>query len=229
MNQIDKTGFHSDSTPQSRVRAAIASIRAGRGVVITDDEGRENEGDLVFAADSLTSSQMAQLIRDCSGIVCLVMDQARADQLALPPMVTDNSARYGTNFTVTIEAREGVTTGVCARDRVTTIQAAIKADAQPEDLARPGHVFPLVAHPEGLATRRGHTEATLALMGLAGRQSAGVLCELMHPDGEMMRLDALRAYCTTHELAWVTVDDLATCGSAQESEKKMEVELSTAL
>ena len=225
MNQIDTTRQTEKLTSRTRVQTAIQAIRAGQGVVITDDENRENEGDLVFAAQTLTSTQMAQLIRDCSGIVCLVVDEKRAHQLALPPMVAENSARYGTNFTVSIEAKTGVTTGVSAADRVQTIRTAIATDAKPDDLARPGHVFPLVAHPEGLAKRRGHTEATLALMRLAGRAPCGVLCELMHPDGTMMRLAALQAYCKDHTLAWVTVEDLAL---AQASEEMGEVELSTA-
>ncbi|WP_439635510.1 3,4-dihydroxy-2-butanone-4-phosphate synthase [Oceanicaulis sp.] len=209
MNQIEKTSHFTRETPSDRVRSAIEAVRAGRGVVITDDADRENEGDLVFAAETLTTEQMAQLIRDCSGIVCLVLDPLRAKQLALPPMVRENSARYGTNFTVSIEARDGVSTGVSAADRTRTIKTAIAPDAKPNDLARPGHVFPLVAHPDGLAARRGHTEASLALMALAGRQPSGVLCELMHADGTMMRLEALLAYCDRHGLAWVTVEDLA--------------------
>lgn len=229
MNQTH-TLSHSRLSPDSRrrVEAAVQAIRKGRGVVITDDENRENEGDLVFAAETLTTAQMAQLIRDCSGIVCLVIDERRADQLALPPMVAENSARYGTNFTVSIEAKEGVTTGVSATDRRQTILTAIGEEARPDDLARPGHVFPLVAHPGGLAARRGHTEATLALMALAGRKPCGVLCELMHPEGEMMRLDALRAYCSTRDLTWVTVEDLALYQS-QASEKNAKTNLSTSV
>lgn len=219
---MNQTHTHSHASQQTdarrRVEAAIQAIRAGRGVVITDDEHRENEGDLVFAAETLTTSQMAQLIRDCSGIVCLVLDERRACQLDLPPMVEENSARYGTNFTVSIEAKTGVSTGVSASDRTQTIQTAIAQDARPDDLARPGHVFPLVAHSGGLASRRGHTEATLALMALAGRNPCGVLCELMHPEGEMMRLEALQAYCATQDLVWVTVEDLAAY-EVQASEK----------
>lgn len=218
MNQIETQKAHAQTSSASRVAAAIQAIQEGRGVVITDDETRENEGDLVFAADKLTTSQMAQLIRDCSGIVCLVIDQRRADQLDLPPMAASNTARYGTNFTVSIEAKTGVSTGVSATDRVQTIRTATAMNASPDDLTRPGHVFPLVAHPGGLAKRRGHTEATLALMELSGSAPHGVLCELMHPDGEMMRLEALQAYCKRHALAWVTVADLEAI-TFQDTEK----------
>ena len=227
MNQIETPTSHSQTASANRVAAAIQAIREGRGVVITDDETRENEGDLVFSAESLTTSQMAQLIRDCSGIVCLVIDETRAAQLDLPPMTASNTARYGTNFTVSIEARTGVATGVSAADRLQTVRTAIATDAAPEDLARPGHVFPLVAHPGGLAMRRGHTEATLALMALAGRSASGVLCELMHPDGRMMRMEALHDYCSRHGLAWVTVEDLAGFG-VQATETVSEIDLSTA-
>nr|WP_211098714.1 3,4-dihydroxy-2-butanone-4-phosphate synthase [Nitrospirillum amazonense] len=193
---------------ETRVARAVAAIQAGQGVIVVDDADRENEGDVIYAADSLTVEQMALLIRDCSGIVCLVLTDERARALDLPPMVGANSSRYGTAFTVSIEAKAGVTTGVSAADRVTTIRTAIADGAQPEDLARPGHVFPLRAHPGGLAARRGHTEATIDLVRRAGRTPAGVLCEVMKPDGSMARLPDLVTYAETHGMPLVSIEDL---------------------
>jgi len=198
-------------SPQERVDRARAQIAAGGGVIVVDDEDRENEGDLIFAADCLTQAQMATLIRDCSGIVCLVLTAARVEALALPQMVADNTCRYGTGFTISIEAKEGVTTGVSAADRLRTVQTAIDPVSGPADLARPGHVFPLRAHPEGLAARQGHTEATLDLVRRAGRGEAGVLCEITNPDGSMARLPALMAYAETHGLPIVAIADLVAC------------------
>ncbi|MEC4592598.1 MULTISPECIES: 3,4-dihydroxy-2-butanone-4-phosphate synthase [Nitrospirillum] len=193
---------------ETRVARAVAAIQAGQGVIVVDDADRENEGDVIYAADSLTVEQMALLIRDCSGIVCLVLTDERARVLDLPPMVGANSSRYGTAFTVSIEAKTGVTTGVSAADRVTTIRTAIAEGAKPEDLARPGHVFPLRAHPGGLAARRGHTEATIDLVRRAGRTPAGVLCEVMKPDGSMARLPDLVVYAETHGMPLVSIEDL---------------------
>jgi 3,4-dihydroxy 2-butanone 4-phosphate synthase len=152
---------------------------------------------------------MNLLIRACSGIVCLVLTDERARALDLPPMVAQNTARYGTPFTVSIEAKEGVTTGVSAADRVTTIRTAIADDCKPSDLARPGHVFPLRAHPGGVLARRGHTEGTLELMRLADRKPAGVLCEVMNEDGTMARLPELLEFARLHAMPVVTIEDLA--------------------
>lgn len=161
MNQSLLTPF---GTAIERVEAALTSLRQGQGVLVVDDEDRENEGDLIYSAQSLTNEQMALLIRECSGIVCLCLTDERIKQLDLPPMVEDNSSQYGTAFTVSIEAKVGVTTGVSAADRVTTIKAAIADNAVPEDLARPGHVYPLRAQSGGVFSRRGHTEGTIDLM-----------------------------------------------------------------
>lgn len=191
-----------------RINAALAALRRGLPVVVSDDDDRENEADLIMAADALSVAEMARLIRDCSGIVCLCLTPEHAERLALPPMVADNRSRYGTAFTVSIEAAEGVSTGVSAQDRVTTIRAAIAPDARPEHLARPGHVYPLVARPGGVRERRGHTEAAVALAQLAGFSPAGVLCELMNPDGSMMRGAELDAYAAQHDLPRLTVDEL---------------------
>lgn len=202
-------------TADERAARAVEQIARGGGVIVVDDEDRENEGDLIFAADCLTTAQMARMIRDGSGIVCLVLTERAADNLDLPPMVADNTAKNGTAFTVSIEARSGVTTGVSAADRVRTIQAAVAPNAQPGDLARPGHVFPLRAHRGGLAARRGHTEATIELVARAKRPHAGVLCELMNEDGTMARLPELVLYAQTHDLPIVTIADLISTMSAK--------------
>lgn len=194
--------------PLARVEAALAALRAGRGVLVADDEDRENEGDLIFAAQSMTNEQMAMMIRECSGIVCLCLTDERVRQLALPMMVEANSSHYQTAFTVTIEAAQGVTTGVSAADRITTIRAAIADGAKPSDLHRPGHVFPLRARTGGVLTRRGHTEATVDLMQLAGLKPFGVLCELTKEDGSMARLPDLVAFGRRHQMPVLTIEDL---------------------
>jgi len=192
-----------------RLAAALTALRQGRPVIVSDDDDRENEADLILAADTLSVPEMARLIRDGSGIVCLCLTPAHAARLQLPPMVPDNRSRYGTAFTVSIEAAHGVSTGVSATDRVTTIRAAIQPQAQAADLARPGHVFPLIARPGGVLERRGHTEAAVELATLAGYSPAGVLCELMNPDGSMMRGAQLQAYAALHQLPMLTVAELA--------------------
>ncbi|MDR3578804.1 MAG: 3,4-dihydroxy-2-butanone-4-phosphate synthase [Oryzomonas sp.] len=196
--------------PLERVEKALAALRSGAGVLVTDDEDRENEGDLIFAAESLTPAQMALMIRECSGIVCLCMTHEKIASLNLSMMVADNSSRYQTAFTVTIEAAEGVTTGVSAQDRVTTIQAAIADHARPSDLNSPGHVFPLRARPGGVLERGGHTEATVDLMRLAGLKPCGVLCELTNEDGTMARMPEIISFAKQHGLPVVTVADLTT-------------------
>ena len=196
-------------TARERAEAAIAAIKAGQGVLIVDDEDRENEGDLIYAAETITPKQMALLIRECSGIVCLCLTDEMADALELEPMVKNNTNKNHTAFTVTIEAAEGVTTGVSASDRVTTIRAAIAPDAKPEDLNRPGHIFPLRARPGGVLERRGHTEVTCDLARLAGLTPAGVLCELTNEDGTMARLPEVAAFARKHGMPLATVEDIA--------------------
>lgn len=191
-----------------RMVRALTSLQSGNGVIVVDDYDRENEGDLIYPAQTLTEEQMALLIRRCSGIVCLCITAEKAAALDLPPMVTNNTSRYGTAFTVTIEAAEGVTTGVSARDRVRTIKAAIAEDAKPSDLHRPGHVFPLVARPGGVLERGGHTEATVDLMRLAGLSPAGVLCELTNDDGTMSRRPQIEKFAKQHNLPILGVDDV---------------------
>ncbi len=205
MNQslLDRFG-----DPAERVRAALSSLQDGSGVLVTDDEDRENEGDLIFPAQTLTRSQMAMLIRECSGIVCLCLTEEKAASLDLPPMVEDNSSRYQTAFTVSIEAAEGVTTGVSAADRVRTVKAAVADASRPGDLNRPGHIFPLRARERGVLERRGHTEATVDLMALAGLKPCGVLCELTNPDGSMAKLPEIVSFAEKNGLPVMSVDDL---------------------
>lgn len=200
-----------------RLRIALDAIRHGRAVVLQDDDDRENEGDLIVAAERITVPMMATLIRECSGIVCLCMIDADLQALALPPMVAKNGSRHGTAFTVSIEAREGVTTGVSAADRVATIRAAIAPDARPADLVSPGHVFPLRAAPGGVLERRGHTEGAVELARLAGLRPAAVLCELMNPDGSMMRGADLVAFSRAHGYPMLTIDELVAYRRETES------------
>ena len=199
---------HTDILAQ-RIDAALSALRQGRPVVVQDDHDRENEADLILAADTLTQPEMARMIRDGSGIVCLCLTPEHAARLELTPMVARNTSQYGTAFTVTIEARHGVTTGVSAADRVTTIRAAIAPGAQAQDLSRPGHVFPLIARAGGVLERCGHTESSVDLARLAGLSPAGVLCELMNPDGSMMRGQQVADYAARHQLPMLTVAELA--------------------
>jgi len=205
MNQI----FSGSESEYQSVTRAIEALRLGQGVLVTDDADRENEGDLIFTAETLTVPQMAMLIRECSGIVCLCLTEEKARSLDLPPMVAVNTCRNRTAFTVTIEAAEGVTTGVSAADRRTTVKTAAAPGARPSDLARPGHVFPLIARPGGVLARRGHTEATVDLARLAGFAPCGVLCELTNPDGTMAKGGQIEAFSAAHGFPLVTVAALA--------------------
>lgn len=200
-----------------RLQRALSDLRMGRPILLMDDFDRENEADLILAAEKITTESMARLIRDCSGIVCLCLTDEKLQQLQLPPMVSNNDSRYGTAFTVTIEAKQGVTTGVSAADRVTTILTAIAADAQPDHLARPGHVFPLRAAPGGVLSRRGHTEGSVDLVQMAGLMPAAVLCELMNPDGSMARGSDIVGYAITHDLVILSIDELANYRLQQQS------------
>ncbi|CDG22651.1 3,4-dihydroxy-2-butanone 4-phosphate synthase [Xenorhabdus poinarii G6] len=205
---MNQTLLSSYGTPFERVERALAALQAGKGVMVLDDENRENEGDMIFAAETMTREQMALTIRHGSGIVCLCLTEDRRQQLKLPMMVENNSSQYQTAFTVTIEAAQGVTTGVSAADRITTIRAAIADNAQPNDLNRPGHVFPLRAQPGGVLTRRGHTEATIDLVRMAGFKPAGVLCELTNDDGSMARAPEVIEFAKWHDMPVVTIEDV---------------------
>ncbi|RUT66878.1 3,4-dihydroxy-2-butanone-4-phosphate synthase [Morganella morganii] len=205
---MNQTLLSDYGNPIERAERAIEAIRQGRGVMVLDDENRENEGDMVFAAETITVEQMALTIRHGSGIVCLCLTDERRQQLDLPMMVENNSSQFKTGFTVTIEAAHGVTTGVSAADRVTTIRAAVADGAVPADLNRPGHVFPLRAQNGGVLTRRGHTEASVDLATLAGLKPYGVLCELTNDDGSMARAPEVIVFAKAHDMPVVTIDDL---------------------
>lgn len=191
-----------------RVEKALDDLKQGKGVLLVDDENRENEGDLIFPAETITIPQMAMLIRECSGIVCLCLTDEKVKKLNLPQMVPDNTCKYETAFTISIEAEEGVTTGVSAADRVTTILTAVKDDCKPEELCHPGHVFPLRARTGGVLVRRGHTEGTVDLMSLAGYKPAGILCELTNPDGTMARLPQIVNFAKKHNMTVVSIEDI---------------------
>jgi len=196
--------------PFASIPEAIEDIRAGRMVVVVDDEDRENEGDLTIAAEKVTPEVINFMARHGRGLICLPMTAERLDELRIPLMVQDreNSARFGTAFCVPIEAKVGTTTGISAGDRARTVLAAIDPRTKPEDLARPGHMFPLRAVPGGVLQRAGQTEAAVDLARLAGLHPAGVICEVMHEDGTMARVPQLDAFCREHGLRMITVKDL---------------------
>ncbi len=211
-----KTIKEFDRNFEARINEAIAALKAGRGVLVMDDFDRENEGDIIFPAQSITPKDMALMIRETSGIVCLCLTHERCEQLQLPPMVLDNNSKNQTAFTVTIEAKEGVTTGVSAKDRVTTIQTAVAKNAQPEDLARPGHVFPLRAHPDGVFGRRGHTEGSIDLVKLAGLGDSAVLAEVTLENGTMAKLPEIIAFSEVHDMPVLSIEDIFQYRKLQE-------------
>ncbi|MGZ4430554.1 MAG: 3,4-dihydroxy-2-butanone-4-phosphate synthase [Gaiellales bacterium] len=188
---------------------ALARLRSGGLVVVCDDPDRENEGDLCMAAEFVTPEKIAFMACEARGLVCLSLPPERCDELELPLMVPANNGCEHTGFTVSIEARTGVTTGISAADRARTIRVAADPCSGPEDLVRPGHVFPLRARPGGVLERRGQTEAAVDLTRLAGLTPAGVLCEVMNADGTMARGAHLMAFCRRHDLPIVTVAELA--------------------
>ena len=186
----------------------IEEIRAGHMVVIVDDEDRENEGDLIMAAQKVRPEDINFMAREARGLICLPLTRERCEQLRLPPMVSVNNSPHHTNFTVSIEAAHGVTTGISAQDRAHTVQTAVRADAKPSDLTQPGHVFPLAAQPGGVLTRAGHTEAAVDLARLAGLEPAGVLVEILADDGSMARRPQLEKFAKLHGLKIGTIADL---------------------
>lgn len=198
-----------------RIEAAIAAMRAGIPVCMLDDHDRENEADLVVAAETLTRDVMAQLIR-AGGLVCLALEDERLRQLDLPPMVPANDSLHGTAFTVSIDARHGVSTGISAADRLATVRAAIAPSAKPTDLARPGHIFPLRAVPGGVLVRRGHTEGSVDLAKLAGLMPAAVIVELMDRGGEMLRSKAAKNFARRHGFPVLTIAEIAAYRSKVE-------------
>ena len=193
---------------KERIENAIECLRAGKGIVLVDNEERENEGDIIFPASTITEKDMALLIRECSGIVCLCLTPAKCDSLGLRQMVEDNTSKNHTAFTISIEAKEGVTTGVSAADRVRTIRTAISPDVNPSDLAHPGHVFPLRGRENGVLDREGHTEGSIDLVRLAGLGDTAILCELTNEDGTMARLPEIIPFARNHGMSVVSVDDI---------------------
>ncbi|MDQ0708824.1 3,4-dihydroxy-2-butanone 4-phosphate synthase [Arthrobacter woluwensis] len=191
------------------IEDAVAAIAAGRAVVVVDDEDRENEGDIIFAAEHSTPQLMGWTIRHSSGVICVPLTGEQADRLELPPMVEVNQDAKGTAYTVSCDAAVGVSTGISATDRSLTVNLLASAQTRPEELTRPGHIFPLRAVKGGVLERPGHTEAAVDLCRLAGVQEAGVIAEIVHDDGEMMRLDALRDFAATHGCPLVSIADLA--------------------
>jgi len=190
------------------VEDLLAALAAGRMIVLMDDEDRENEGDLVMAAEHVTPEAINFMARHARGLICLTLSRERCQQLRLPLMVSETDGAYRTNFTVSIEAAEGVTTGISAHDRARTIQAAVAREARPDDLRQPGHVFPLMAQPGGVLTRAGHTEAGCDLMRLAGLEPAAVIVEVLDEDGTMARRPQLMSFAREHDLKIGTIADL---------------------
>jgi 3,4-dihydroxy 2-butanone 4-phosphate synthase/GTP cyclohydrolase II len=213
----------------SSTQEIVAELRAGRMVILVDEEDRENEGDLVLAADFVTPEAINFMIRHARGLVCLTLTEERCDQLELPMMTSRNGTSFGTNFTVSIEAAEGVTTGISAADRARTVQAAVAKNARPEDLVQPGHIFPLRAQKGGVLMRAGHTEAGCDLAGMAGLTPAAVICEIIKEDGTMARLPDLMEFAKEHNLKIGTIADLIHYRSQNEClvERVAERQLST--
>ncbi|GAC20237.1 3,4-dihydroxy-2-butanone-4-phosphate synthase [Paraglaciecola arctica] len=195
-------------TAFQRVESAINALQSGKGLLLVDDEDRENEGDLIFSTQHITQQQMAMMIRECSGIVCLVLEQSDVDRLNLPQMVAVNTSRNKTAYTVSIEAKHGVTTGVSAADRIHTLKTAANPHNKADDLNTPGHIFPLLADSGGVLSRRGHTEGTLDLLKLAGLNSKGILCELTNKDGTMARLPEICQFAIKHEMVVLSIEDI---------------------
>jgi 3,4-dihydroxy 2-butanone 4-phosphate synthase/GTP cyclohydrolase II len=203
--------------PISPVEDIVADMRAGRMVILVDEEDRENEGDLVLAADFVTAEAINFMAKYARGLICLTLTRERCEHLHLPPMTARNGAQHGTAFTVSIEAATGVTTGISAADRARTVQAAVARDAKPEDLVQPGHIFPLQAVDGGVLMRAGHTEAGCDLAAMAGCSPAAVICEVMKDDGTMARLPDLQLFAAEHGLKIGTIADLIEYRSRTES------------
>ena len=196
------------SSPFSTVEEAIEDVREGRMVVVCDAEDRENEGDLTLAAQFATPEAINFMAKHGRGLICLALTPSRCDELGLDLMAAKNESAFQTAFTVSVEAREGITTGISAHDRARTIQVAIDPQARPSDLVQPGHIFPLKAKAGGVLERTGQTEAAVDLARLAGLNPSGVICEVMNDDGTMARVDDLVGYCAEHGLKMITVSDL---------------------
>ena len=194
--------------PFSPIEDILEDVRAGRLVVLVDDEARENEGDLVCAAEKVTPEVINFMARYGRGLICLPMTNEKADTLGLHPQTPENTSRFGTAFTVTIDARTGITTGISAADRARTVQLACRDDAKPGDFVRPGHVFPLRARDGGVLVRAGQTEGAVDLARLAGLKPMAVICEIMNDDGTMARVPDLEKFCAAHGLKMCSIADL---------------------
>jgi len=205
---VAERGAQEPESPFATIEEALDDLREGRFVIVCDDEDRENEGDLTLAAQFTTAEKINFMAREGRGLICLALTAQRCAELHLPPMVSDNRAKLQTAFTVSIEARDGVTTGISAADRARTIQVAIDPETTPDELVQPGHVFPLTARPGGVLKRTGQTEAGVDLARLAGLTPAAVICEIMNDDGTMARVPDLVPYAKRHGLKIVTVADL---------------------
>jgi len=205
------------AVPISPVETIVEEIRAGRMVILVDEEDRENEGDLVLAAEHVTPEAINFMARFGRGLICLTLTRDRCERLRLPPMVVRNGTRHATAFTISIEAAEGVTTGISAADRARTVQAAVAKAAQADDLVQPGHIFPLQAAEGGVLMRAGHTEAGCDLAGMAGLTPAAVICEIMKDDGTMARLPDLQLFAAEHGLKIGTIADLIHYRSSNET------------
>ena len=209
MTSLSSSPLLASAVTLSPIPDVIAQVRAGQPVLVLDDAGRENEADIVCAAECITPAVMALMIREGSGIVCLCMRPEMASRLRLKPMVEINRSRYATAFTQSIEASHGIGTGVSAADRVQTIQCALRSTLERSEIVSPGHIFPLVARAGGVLEREGHTEAAVDLARVAGLAPAGVLCELMNPDGSMARGEQVTAFASAHGLLCTTVEAIA--------------------
>jgi 3,4-dihydroxy 2-butanone 4-phosphate synthase/GTP cyclohydrolase II len=194
--------------PLNTIEEAAEDIRAGKMIIIVDDEDRENEGDLVCAAEKVTPEIINFMVTHARGLICLPLTEERCDELNLPPQTAENTSSMGTAFTISIEAREGVTTGISAADRAHTILTAVNPDSKPSDLARPGHIFPLRAKRGGVLVRVGQTEASVDIARIAGLFPAGVICEIMNDDGTMARMPELEKFAAKHDLKIISVADL---------------------
>ena len=215
--QLQIVGSAPNSGPFARVEDAIAAIRAGKMVIVVDDEDRENEGDLTIAADKITPEAVNFMARCGRGLICLAMTPERLDELQIPLMVRQNSSRFETAFCVSIEAKDHTTTGISAADRAATVLAAIDPASKPSDLVRPGHIFPLRARSAGVLARAGQTEAAVDLARIAGLSPAGVICEIMNKNGTMARVPQLSVFARRHHLLMITIADLITYRMRNES------------
>ncbi|HJE02683.1 3,4-dihydroxy-2-butanone 4-phosphate synthase [Aliarcobacter thereius] len=195
------------SNSQKNINKAIKALQNGTGIIITDDKNRENEADIIFHANTITDSQMALLIRECSGIVCLCLTPQKVKELNLPMMVKSNNSRFQTPFTISIESKEGITTGVSAKDRVKTIKSALKKDGI-NHIISPGHIFPLCAKQGGVLERNGHTEASIDMMKLANLEPNAVLCEITNEDGTMAKGEQITNFAKKHSMPIISIEEI---------------------